>query len=284
MITDQQTNIVFFSDLLKTDSRYSEECNAIVAILERHKIKFEFLQATKDVWSRDFMPIQLSGDKFIQYNYDPDYLKPKKYQSRRTDPNIISSNLGIIPIPSDLILDGGNIIKSSNSLILTDKIIKENKGYSREPLIEKLKDTFNVERIILIPWDKSDIFGHADGMIRFNNDDTVLINGYFKDYPEKFKQQFFGTLQENNLEYIELNYDVPDPNENLNWGYINYLQMKDLLLIPTFGIEEDIQAIEQLKKIFPEYEQNGKIEAVNIRQIIEIGGGGLNCISWNILK
>jgi agmatine deiminase len=284
MITDQQTNTVYFSNLLRTDIRYLEECNCIIAILEKYQIKYHFLQFTKDVWCRDYMPVQISIDSFLQYNYNPDYLKPKKYRSQRTDPDNVNSILGLRTIQSDLILDGGNIIKSKNSLILTDKILTENKEYSKDQLIEKLKITFNVDRIILIPWDEeNDIYGHADGMIRFLNEETVLINGYFNDYPEKFKQQIFGALQLNNLKFVELNYDVPKPNEKLNWGYINYLQMNDILLIPQFGIDEDIQAIEQLKKIFPGYEQDGKIEAVNIRKIIEIGGGGLNCISWNIL-
>lgn len=285
MITDQQTNAVFFSDLLRTDSKYSEECISIIAILEKHQIEYNFLLSTKDVWCRDYMPVQISKDSFLQYNYDPDYLKPRIYHTRRTNPNITNSSLALQTIQLDLILDGGNIIKSSNSLILTDKILAENKEYSKSQLIEKLKNDFDVERIILIPWDKeNEIYGHADGMIRFINEETVLINGYFKEYPEKFKQQFFGALHENNLKYVELNYDVPVPNERLNWGYINYLQMKDLLLVPQLGIDEDIQALTQIKKIFPEYEKDGKIEGVYIRQIIEKGGGGLNCISWNVLK
>jgi len=113
---------------------------------------------------------------------------------------------------------------------------------------------FEVNEIIFIPWDReNEEYGHADGMIRFINESKVLINGYFKEYEPKFKKAFFSALSDHNLDYIELNFMVPSPKENLNWGYINFLQMKDLLLIPQFGIEEDQQALNQISQVFPEY-------------------------------
>ena len=35
-----------------------------------------------------------------------------------------------------------------------------------------------------------------------------------------------------------------------NWAYINFLQTKDLILLPKFGIDEDIQAFEQIENYF----------------------------------
>jgi agmatine/peptidylarginine deiminase len=110
-----------------------------------------------------------------------------------------------------------------------------------------------------------------------------LINGYFKEYNPKFKKAFFSALSDHNLDYTELNFNVPSPNENLNWVYINYLQMKDLILVPQFGIEEDLQAFNQISQLFPEYAAKEQIETIDASVIIKYGGV-LNCISWNILK
>jgi hypothetical protein len=38
-------------------------------------IEWGEIEGTKDIWIRDYMPIQLSDDKFLVYKYDPDYLK-----------------------------------------------------------------------------------------------------------------------------------------------------------------------------------------------------------------
>ena len=55
MITDNQTNTVYFSSLLP------EKCpimNAhITEALKKHEIPYAYLSETKDIWCRDFMQI-----------------------------------------------------------------------------------------------------------------------------------------------------------------------------------------------------------------------------------
>jgi len=50
--------------------------------------------------------------------------------------------------------------------------------------------------------------------------------------------------------------------------------MEKLLLVPQFGIEEDLQALDQIRKLFPGYAANGQMDT--------IGAGVLNCASWSI--
>ena len=75
MITGKNTNLVYFSDLLQTDDRYSVACSRIIHILDNYGIKSKFLHSTKDIWCRDYMPIQVDGDKFVQFRYAPSYLE-----------------------------------------------------------------------------------------------------------------------------------------------------------------------------------------------------------------
>lgn len=282
MITDQETNFVYFSEIFK--QQYPTEYSEIISLLEKHDIAHDCLKETKDIWCRDYMPIQISETEFIEYRYDPDYLQAKKYRKTKTYPDIVCDKIPIKTIKSDLIIDGGNVIKSKNRLILTDKVISENIDFYTQPkIIEKLKDTFQVDHISIIPRepDKNEIFGHADGMVRFVSDNRVLINGYFNEYKREFKEKFFGAL--NKLEIIELNFDVNCPNEEINWGYINFLQTKNVILLPQFGIAEDEQAFKQFEKIFPEYAKYNRIEKVNAKKIIK-ESGVLNCLTWNIKR
>ncbi len=125
MISDSRTNTIYFSDILRTDERYSETFNDLKQVLDASGMKYDFLKKTKDIWARDYMPIQVSKDKFMEFRYDPDYLQGsgRKRRELKTYPDIVCDDLGIKTVKSDIILDGGNVIKSDNAVILTEKII-----------------------------------------------------------------------------------------------------------------------------------------------------------------
>ncbi len=283
MITDAQTNFVYFSALLKSKPEFKSFSTQLISILDRHKISYGFLPETNDIWCRDYMPAQVTENKFIEYRYDPDYLQEIKYRKRKTYPDIVCDTIQIKTIKSDIILDGGNIIKSNNKLILTDKIIPENSSkYRKVELIEKIKFLFEVDAIILVPWNAKEIFGHADGMIRFVDENHVLVDGYYSQDQSGLGDKLYKVLKTNKLTPIELIFNIPIQSKN-NWGYLNYLQLKDLILFPQFGITEDDQALAQIKEAFPEYAAKEQIETIDCSSIIK-DGGVLNCISWNIKR
>jgi agmatine/peptidylarginine deiminase len=283
MIIDAQTNYVYFSELLQTKPAYKAFCDRLTYILDKHKIGYAFLKETNDIWCRDYMPVQVTENKFIEYRYDPDYLQEKKYRKQKTYPDLVCDKIGQSTIKTDLILDGGNIIKWENKVILTDKIIPENAAkYRKSELLHKLELIFEVDSIILVPWIQGEKFGHADGMIRFIDEKHVLVDGYYINKNKDFKKKFYKILKDNNLVPVEFIFNVPIQNIK-NWGYLNFLLMKELLLFPKFDIDEDLQALYQIKQAFPDYAAKGQIETINCNEIIK-DGGVLNCISWNIKR
>ena len=281
MINDNQTNMVYFSAILK-ENPFTAFCNNLVSILQKHGILFRFLENTADIWCRDYMPVQVREDKFVEYVYNPDYLKGR-YSHLRSDASVVCRSAGIKTIKTDIVLDGGNVIKYNNRVIMTEKIFEENRHYIQEALIAKLAELFESE-IIVIPWDKEyeEIYGHADGLVRFIDENTFLVNNWYgTKKPVKKERAFRDVLSSHGLKIETLQFNVPKSDYNINWGYLNYFQMKDLLLIPTFGIEEDNQALEQFHKLFPDYSARNQIETIDSRVIIE-NEGVLNCISWGI--
>jgi len=276
MIADKDTNFVFFSDLLRKKSEFRETCTRICEVLDKYAIEYDFLEGTKDIWARDYMPIQVSKNKFIEYRYDPDYLQGKWKGCRdlKTYPDIVCDLIQLTTYKSDIILDGGNVVKSNNCLILTDKVVVENRlSYSKTELIKKLKIIFEVEKIILTPWDKKEKFGHSDGVLRFINNNTVLINEIY-EYDTKLLYR----LKQNGIQYKFLRFNV-NKRDKRNWAYINFLQTKDLILIPKFEIDEDEQALEQIKRFYPDYAENDRITQIDMTKIVKYGGA-LNCITW----
>jgi len=177
MISDSRANTIYFSDLLRLDKRYSETFNDLRQVLDASGMQYDFLKKTKDIWARDYMPIQVSRDKFVELRFDPDYLQGSGRERRelKTYPDIVCDDLGIKTVKSDIILDGRNVIKSDNAVIMTDKFLMENwRTYNEPALIQQLEKLLDTDRIIIIPRDPEDIYRHCDGTVRFIDNDTVL--------------------------------------------------------------------------------------------------------------
>lgn len=278
MISDYETDLVYFSSLLKTDQRYSKTCEQITNLLENNKIDYKFLSGTKDIWARDYMPIQVSKDRFVQFIYNPDYLQPKKYQKTISDAESICKTINIEPILSKLIVDGGNIVKYSDKVIMCDKVFHENKHLSEKDVIKELKELLQIDKLFFVPWDRTDIIGHADGMVRFIDENTVLINDYSKEKPE-YQRSFRMALHNAGFDWIELPYNPYNNSNTISAEgiYINYLQMKQIVIVPIFNREEDDVAVRIIEQLF----KGQKISTVNSTEIAK-EGGILNCVSWNI--
>lgn len=270
MVTDSQTDTVFFSAWLT-----GLECwKDIRAALEQFHVPYGLLGDTRDYWVRDFMPVQLSPDTYLQYVYAPDYLQDSA--AYRTDGAVCFEKLNfpdVRAIKTDVILDGGNVIKCGDSVIMTDKIFYENRNYDKVALANELERCFGAE-LVVIPWDRHERYGHADGMVRYLGDGRVLLTNY-GDFDPGFAEKLLKVLS-CRYEVTELCYPVGKPSP-YNWAYINFLQVGNVVLLPKFDVEEDRMAYEQFRALFPQ----ASIGQVGVKSLVR-RGGALNCVSWNI--
>jgi agmatine deiminase len=109
MITDSQSNKLFLADCLP--EKQPKLFQRFEKVLNDCNISFEFLPNTKDIWAVDFMPVQISNGKFVQFTYSPDYLKLKKYRKTISNVDSICKSIGITPKKSTIVVDGGNVIR-----------------------------------------------------------------------------------------------------------------------------------------------------------------------------
>lgn len=100
---------VYMSELLK--GKYPDTCQNLVAILEKHHVKYAFLKGTRDIWCRDYMPVRLESGKLIQFRYEPCYLmEDSRYEAIRSDVHEVCRQNNITAQDSDINLDGGNVL------------------------------------------------------------------------------------------------------------------------------------------------------------------------------
>jgi len=276
MITDSQTNFLYLADTLP--NKYPDFYKRFENVLKDCNIPFDFLPQTKDVWAVDYMPIQTDLNKFVRFVYNPSYLQTKKYLKTISDVDGVCKAIGIETIKTDIIIDGGNVTRWTNKVIMTDRVFKDNPTYERKKLIKELYELLQVDKIYFVPEQPGDFTGHSDGMVRFVDEHTVIINDY-KQEKEWFSRAFEIAIHNTGLDYITIPYNVYDnkSNDHANGDYINYLQMENTVIIPTFGIKEDDLAVRQLETIF-----SGQTIATVESNEIAYDGGILNCITWNI--
>lgn len=279
MITDSQTNFLYLADSLQ--KKYPNFFDRFEKVLNDCNIEPKLLPGTKDVWAVDYMPIQIKKDEFVQFVYNPNYLRNSiKWRKTISDVDAICAQIDISPKKSNIVLDGGNVVRTTDKVIMCDKIFSENPTIQENNLIKELEQLFQVDKLIFIPTDSEDEFGHADGMARFYNNDTVLINDYSKEKPE-FQRRFKLALNNAGLHYIEIPYNPYGEKRRIiaKGIFMNYLQMEQAIIIPTFDITEDDIAFKQFEQLFPDK----KLATIDSNEIA-FDGGILNCITWNILK
>ena len=135
MITDKETNFVYFSSLIKENEKYTPFWKRLVPILNENRIGYGFIENTRDIWCRDYMPIQKNTNEFIQFEYFPDYYLTPKYIAKLTIPAETRIIDKISSKKSKIILDGGNIIKSKKNIILSDKVFIDNSNLDPNTVI-----------------------------------------------------------------------------------------------------------------------------------------------------
>lgn len=276
MITDNQTTTVYFSSLLP------EKCPVLnkhlVEALDENRIPYAYLSETKDIWCRDFMPIQIEEDRFVFYKYTPNYLEDALHLQTnlekvfRAGKNHLQHLLQKA-VAIDLVLDGGNVVKCGDTIVMTEKVFVENKGKMRSEVERILKDAFQCYMLFL-PWDHKEKFGHSDGIIHYAGDGKVLLTNYDEISPYYYSR--FRKALEKHFEVILLKYQNKRPHAR-SWAYINFLQIGKLVLVPKLGLVEDEQALEHISKALPDCNIIGIPALEAVRR-----GGALNCISWNI--
>ena len=282
MITDKETNFVYFSSLIKENKKYLPFWQRLEPILIYNNIGFGFIENTRDIWCRDYMPIQKDTNDFIQFVYLPDYLFPGNI-AKLTIPSETRIKDKIDKKYSKLIVDGGNIIKSKKIAILTEKVIDENSDIESKTVLSTITKELGVENVFLIPKAPCDYTGHADGMIRFIDENNLLVADYSNE-SDNWQKKMDKALKKTGLNIISFPAEVvEEKNEDGDYTakgiYINFTQIGNIIILPKFGLNTDNLALKRTIELYPDC----NVIQINSNEIAN-DGGVLNCVTWDIIK
>ena len=285
LMHDKDTNLVYFSPWLKDNKEgHPEFYKRLKDVLNEMEIESKELKSTNDYWARDYMPIQLGENEFLKYRYYPDYLVKRKNKSdieTITDAAKVLRGMGISYRSTNLIIDGGNMVPCGPYIVMTDKVFVEN-GYAKGDMNFKfLLESELGHPVIIIPWTphEDDVYGHSDGFIKWCGDNRILMGNHGDCYPDE-AASIRRILESYGFEVTEMRFKdkVDKPCYDLNWAYINFLQVGKNIIMPKFNIEEDAIAQQYIQEAF----QDCCIRQIEMAEEIAKEGGALHCLSWNV--
>ncbi len=150
-----------------------------------------------------------------------------------------------------------------------------------------LKKELQIDELFFIPVQPDDITGHSDGMVRFYNEITILVNDF--DESISWMERFNRAIRLSGLVPILFPYQpterrTEDGKLTAHGCYVNFAQIGKLIIFPQFGEEfsdTDRIAFKKLEELYPSPEYT--FETINADSIA-LEGGVLNCCTWNISK
>ncbi len=263
--------MIYFSSLIQTNPTYKPAAGRLFATLYSAGVEYQLIDGTRDIWLRDFMPVQIKDESFVLFRYDPSYLEdvPEIKTNFKKD---LSTQFSFSITCSDINLDGGNVVfsPSKEKAIISDRIFTENPQYKSYELIQKLEQLLK-SQIIIIPSLKTDMTGHSDGMVRFIDETTVIGNCVPSE--NGLEQRIKSVLQNHGINVIDFPFYYSSQLSAVGC-YLNFLETERNIFLPVFNSTMDNKAVESAEKIFSK-----RIVPVNINEIAK-EGGVLNCISW----
>ncbi len=245
--------------------------------LSARGMTIHWLPGTKDIWVRDFMPVRTASGRWISFRYEPWYLDG--WSHLRTDyRRDMAPHVDLSVVYSNINLDGGNVVfsPSRRRVIISERIFWENPEREPKALVQELEQLLEAE-VVLIPAlsRRDDMTGHADGMVRFLNEDTVLGNTPVWD--GALEADIRQACAHSGLATLDFPYYLEGWEAFFEEGtYLNYLETEKCILLQVYDSHTDQEAIALAERLF-----NKEIVPIPCKELAE-DGGGLNCISWEV--
>jgi agmatine/peptidylarginine deiminase len=259
------------------------------------------IAASNDTWARDHGPISVLDDSgrplLVDFRFNG---WGGKFDAERDDAitQALSTQgaFGKTPVSAvDLVLEGGAIETDGRGTLLAVRRTlvdpHRNPGLGAAQIEQRLAEWLGVRKMLwlengAISGDDTD--GHIDTLIRFCSPDTLCYTRCTDPDDADFEalqamEQELHTLRDaSGQPYGLVPLPTPTPvydreGRRLPAGYANFLIINGAVLVPTYEVPEDEDALQTVGTLFPER----AILPVDCRPLIR-QGGSLHCITMQL--
>lgn len=268
--------------------------------LDQSRIKY-IEMPTDDTWARDFGPITTINDGIFEihdFQFNGWGLKFKSCNDNLITRSVIDNGALIGKYVNNLgfTLEGGSIESDGKGLLLTTSecLLSANRNgdLSKSQIEAYLAQKLGISKFLWLDYGflaGDDTDSHIDTLARLAPNDTIVYVGCHDSNDEHYnalqsmKQQLesFTSLDDEPFNLIELPFPqaiYDEDNNRLPATYANFLIMRNTILMPSYNQpHNDIAAMQQLKKAFPNY----NIVPVDCTALIK-QHGSLHCITMQL--
>lgn len=251
---------------------------------------------TNDTWARDCSVLSVEEDNkiklldFVFTGWGGKFDAEKDNAMSKTIAKHYSA-----PVQSyDFILEGGGVESNGDGIILTTSecVLNKNRNHTLSSLeiTQELTSYLGASEILYLNHGYlagDDTDSHIDTLARFCNENTIMYVKCENQNDEHYKEL---QLMEDELKEFEKSHGfrlVPLPmtdamfynDERLPSTYANFLFVNDAVIVPTYGVSQDEEALEIFKETFKDRDVVEVDCSVLVRQ-----HGSLHCVSMNFAE
>ena len=244
---------------------------------------------TDDTWARDCSAISLENGthrELLDFTFNA---WGGKFDA--TKDNAMTSFLTPEAKKIDFVLEGGAIESNGDGLLLSTSACmlntNRNPQYTKQEVTQKLKEFFHLKEVLYLHHGYlagDDTDSHIDTLARFIDKKTIIYI-QCKDKEDEHYQEL--SLMEKELQTLAkihsfklIALPMCDPiyyeNERLPATYANFLFVNGGVLVPTYGVKQDQEALKIFKNTFNDKEIIPLDCSILIRQ-----HGSLHCVTMN---
>ena len=286
------------SEILRVNISDQDQEKEVRSLLERvapmERIEF-FANPTNEPWCRDHGPIFVrhSEEQRLAVNdfgYNAWGGKYPPFDEDDVIPTRIARHFGLPLFEPGFILEGGSIDPNGSGTLLTTESCllnpNRNPSMSREQIEQGLRDYLGVEQILWLGdgIEGDDTDGHVDDITRFVSRDTVVTvvepniadpnHAPLKENLERLRVMRLtdGTA----LSVVEMPMPPRIDREGLRLpaSHANFYIANESVLMPAFGSDSDVEAVEILASLFP----SRMIRPIDCSELIW-GLGAFHCLT-----
>ncbi len=288
-----------FVNIINAIIKY-QKCLVVCDNVENVKSRFEpnenlyFVEyETNDTWARDCSVLCVEEDKNIKLLDFTFTGWGGKFEALKDNAmsGAIKDCYDKEVVKVNLILEGGAVESNGVDTILTTSECMLNKNrnanLSKEEMTQKLQDEFGMSRILYLNHGYlagDDTDSHVDTLARFIDERSIMYVECEDENDEHYKEL---KLMEDELKTFAKEYgfrliSLPMSDacyfedERLPATYANFLFVNGAVLVPTYGVKQDEEALGIFRETFPSKD----IVGIDCFSLIK-QHGSLHCVTMN---
>ena len=245
-----------------------------------------------DAWTRDSLPVMAvdaNGELALVFRFDGWGGKYDMPGDSDLSPRV-ADHFGLRSRNHQYVFEGGGIEVDGEGTVLTTESwlrrLAARSGTTPDAEAERMQRALGAERLLrveaMLANDHTD--GHIDTLARFVRPGVVVTMGAEGNDPNGAMllalQEQLQDLTDARGRRLEVHV-IPSPgaifdNEDqvLAASYANYYLANDQVIVPTYGVAADAEAVRLLERLFPDR----RVRGLGARAIIE-GGGAFHCMT-----